>query len=208
MSTWYGPPPLYHVMVRLKSSHARLAVSKESNSRDHSNGLWESTWQNMEPDDITTARGVRLAPFQASSTWFRPPPSLYVLVRHPSSNGGSVISNVRKLGWVKSAKKWLIGARNQIDITTATYLLTGSRLYYEQKLKSSLTITDFIIGKSLIFNQFRRPTRTKASDNREPSLAAIPSADGHILHIAVLAMMSDTRFSGWLLRFFFFGAKN
>ena len=80
--------------------------------------------------------------------------------------------------------------------------------YYGQKSKSSLKITDFIIGELLIFNQLRRPTRTKASDNREPSLAAIPSADGHILHTAVLAMTFDTRMSGWLLRFFFFGAKN
>ena len=78
----------------------------------------------------------------------------------------------------------------------------------DRKSKSSLGKPNFPIGESLIFNQLRRPTRTKASDNREPRLAAIPSADGHILHVAVLAMMSDTRFSGWLLRFFFFGAKN
>ena len=43
-STWYGPPPSYHVMVMLMSSCVGGSVfSKESNPRDHSNGLWEGT---------------------------------------------------------------------------------------------------------------------------------------------------------------------
>ena len=76
------------------------------------------------------------------------------------------------------------------------------------KSKCSLKIPDFIIGESLIFNQLCRPTRTKASDNGGPSLAAIPSADGKVLYTTVLAMMSDARISGWLLRFFIFGVRN
>ena len=69
--------------------------------------------------DITTARGVRLAPFQASSTWYGPPPSLYVLVRHPSSNGGSVVSNVRKLGRIKFMSQKVPYRSVKTDLTIA-----------------------------------------------------------------------------------------
>ena len=69
----------------------------------------------------------------------------------------------------------------------------------DKKSKSSLRLPTFPIGESLIFNQPRRRTRRKASDNRGPSLAAIPSDDGHDLHAATLPMGFPTRISGWLL---------
>ena len=111
----------------------------------------------------------------------------------------------------------VLGNRSNYKYSLALALIATSprlcclldiKIATDKQSKSSLKIPDFIIGELIIFNQFRRPTRTKASDNREPSLAAIPSADGHMLHTSVLAMTSDTRMSGWLLRFFFFGAKN
>ena len=64
--------------------------------------------------DITTARGVQLIPFQASSTCCGPPPSSYVVNRWSPSNGGSVVSNVRKLFYAKIAKKCLVAAWKQI----------------------------------------------------------------------------------------------
>ena len=89
---------MQNLSERLKKRMKEVGLGKNSQKLPH---------RSMKTD-ITTARGVQLTPFQAWTPWYGPPLSSYVMMRLIWSNGGSVVSNVRKLVWAKSAKKTYI----------------------------------------------------------------------------------------------------
>ena len=107
-STCCGPSPSSYVVNRWSAPNGGSVVSNVQ-KLVYAKFAKKVPCKSMKTD-ITTARGVQLIPFQASSTCCGPPPSSYVVNRWSPSNGGSVVSNVQKLVYAKIAKKCLVAA--------------------------------------------------------------------------------------------------